>query len=127
MRKAVAIIGFVFMAVAVSFGQPSHKRAPVVASSSKYPSVFPINVGIKGSLLNNLMVYSALHTAQTPPLIMVDGGVALEWHSFEHLSVGLDVTYASRGTRKTFRTEFLTSYPAEDMSHSFLSATARSP
>lgn len=117
MRKTVAILGLVFIAVAATFGQPSHRRSPVAPSLLRYPSVTPIHIGVKGSVVNNTMVYTALHSAQTPPLIMVDGGVAFEWSCFEHLSVGLDVTYASRGTRKTFKTEFLTNYQTSDFAH----------
>ena len=109
----------------MAFGQPSYKRSLTTSSLMKYPSVFPINVGVKGSIVDNSMLYSAVNTAKTRLLFSLDGGVAVEWECMRNFSMGLDVMYSSRGTRKSFKTEFLLNYLESDFAYYDYSAKLR--
>lgn len=110
---------------AMAYGQPSFRKPLQAPAKMKSPSVWPIHVGVKGCLAENNMVYSALHTAKTPLLLSVDGGMAVEWECSRSISVGMDVTYSSRGTRKAFRTEFLLNYSDSDFAYYDYSAKLR--
>lgn len=125
MKRTSFTLLLVFCVIAISYGQPVYKKAIVASSFVKYPSVTPINVGVKGSLVSNFMLYSALNTAKSHPLFSVDGGLAMEWECLRFFSVGLDVSYASRGTKKAFKTEYLIDYHTSDFAYYDYSARIR--
>ena len=125
MKRTLFTLLLVFSFIAISNGQPVHERPIAASSFMKYPSVTPINVGVKGSLVSDFMLYSALNTAKTHPLFSVDGGLAMEWECLSFFSVGLDVLYASRGTKKTFKTEYLINYQTSDFAYYDYSARIR--
>lgn len=127
MKTAKYILLIILMVVitTMAFGQPSYKSSLTASSLMKYPSVYPINVGVKGCIVDNSMLYSAVSTAKTRLLFSFDGGVALEWECMRNFSMGLDVMYSSRGTRKSFKTEFLINYSTSDFAYYDYSAKLR--
>ena len=70
----------------------------------------PFSIGITGSFAANDMLYSAVSKAKLNPYLAPTGGLAFEWNTMRGLAVGLDVSYAMRGSNEDFVTEFLTSY-----------------
>lgn len=70
----------------------------------------PFSIGITGSFAANDMLYSAVGNAKLSPYFAPTVGLAFEWNTMKIVSVGLDASYAMRGTNEVFATEFLTSY-----------------
>lgn len=68
------------------------------------------SLGITGSYAANDMVYSAVTKSALLPVFSPTFGVVAEWNTMQRLSVGMEVSYAMRGGKKAFDTEFLTSY-----------------
>ena len=56
------------------------------------------------------MVYSAVTKSKLTPYLAPTFGLAAEWNTMQRVSIGLDASYAMRGTNEVFATEFLTSY-----------------
>lgn len=69
-----------------------------------------LSVGITGSFAANDMFYSAVTKAKLSPYLAPTFGFAAEWNTMRRISIGLDASYAMRGTNEVFATEFLTSY-----------------
>ena len=70
----------------------------------------PFSLGFTGSFAANDMIYSAVSTSEFRPMFGPTFGLAAEWNAMPWFSVGLDASYAMRGAKKAFATEFLTSY-----------------
>lgn len=70
----------------------------------------PFAIGITGSFAANDMLYSAVSKAILSPYLAPTFGLAVEWNTMRRVSVGLDASYAMRGSNEVFATEFLTSY-----------------
>ena len=70
----------------------------------------PFSIGVTGSFAANDMQYSAVSKATLSPYLSPTGGIAVEWNTMRRFSIGLDASYAMRGTNEVFATEFLTSY-----------------
>ena len=70
----------------------------------------PFSIGITGSFAANDMLYSAVGDAKLSPYLAPTVGLAFEWNTMKIVSVGLDASYAMRGTNEVFATEFLTSF-----------------
>lgn len=102
-----------FIALVVE-GQPANKRPPKSDSSIRFPGAIPVTVGIKGFVSDNYMLYDAVKTAINKPLLSTGAGITVEWEYKKDFSVGLDVLYSARGSRKSFRTVFLLSYTTAD-------------
>ena len=113
------------VATTMAFGQRAFHRTPATPSLMKYPSVYPVSIGVKGSVTENNMLYSAVSTARDRLLFSVDGGLAMEWECLPFFSMGLDVMYSARGTRKSFKTEFLVDYSTSDFAYYDYSARLR--
>lgn len=107
------------------YGQPSSKKSLTTPAIMKYPSALPIHIGVKGCLVDNNWVYCALNTARNRLLISIDGGIAVEWECSQRISVGMDVLYSSRGTKKSFKTEYLLNYSDSDFAYYDYSARLR--
>ena len=58
------------------------------------------------------MLYSSVSKAILSPYLAPTAGLAMEWNTMRRVSVGLDASYAMRGSNEVFATEFLTSYSA---------------
>ena len=69
-----------------------------------------ISVGVTGSFAANDMYYSAVSESILSPYLAPTFGLAAEWNTMRRVSIGLDASYAMRGTNEVFATEFLTSY-----------------
>lgn len=103
MKKWLFILFFSVFAVLsaqAQFAKPLKKKADA-------KKVF--SLGITGSFAANDMVYSTVSKSQFNPFFGPTFGLAAEWNTMQQLSVGLDVSYAMRGTKETFVTELLTS------------------
>ena len=70
----------------------------------------PFSIGVTGSFAANDMLYSSVSKARLNPYLAPTGGLAFEWNTMRGLAVGLDASYAMRGSNEVFATEFLTSY-----------------
>lgn len=70
----------------------------------------PFSLGVTGSFAANDMLYSAVDKSKLSPYYAPTVGLAFEWNTMRNFSVGLDASYAMRGTHEVFATEFLTSY-----------------
>ena len=69
-----------------------------------------IGVGITGSFAANDLMYTAVSKSILSPYLAPTFGLAVEWNTMRRVSIGLDASYAMRGTNEVFATEFLTSY-----------------
>ena len=115
--KFILLLVAIVEAATMTYGQPSFRKPLQAPALMKYPNTIPVNIGIKGSFVEDNMVYSALNTDKNRLLFSVDGGVAVEWECSQNISVGMDVMYASRGTKKSFKTEFLLNYSESDFAY----------
>lgn len=68
------------------------------------------SLGVTGSYAANGMIYSAVTQSSMQPVFGPIFGLAAEWGTMQRLSVGMDVSYAMRGNKEAFATEFQTSY-----------------
>ena len=68
------------------------------------------SLGITGSYAANDMVYSAVTNSALLPVFSPTFGVVAEWNTMQRFSVGMEVSYATRGDKEAFDSEFLTSY-----------------
>jgi hypothetical protein len=123
--RVILSIAMIAITATMAFSQRSFRKSEVSPSLMTCPSVYPFNIGVKGGILDNYMIYSALSTAQNHFLFSIDGGVTVEWECQPFFSMGLDVMYASRGTRKSFKTEFLVNYSTSDYAYYDYSAKLR--
>lgn len=115
--KNLLFVIVIIMASAGAHGQPSFRKPLLTPALMKCPSVYPINVGIKGGVANDNMLYSAINNAKSHAVFSIDGGLAIEWEYLRNVSIGLDAMYASRGTKKSFKTEFLLDYSTSDFAY----------
>ena len=106
--KRFWVILFLFLFSSVSmqaqFAKPLKNRNFVCRNTSL------LSFGVTGSYAANDMLYSAVSKAILSPYHAPTFGVAMEWNTMQRFSVGLDASYAMRGTNEVFATEFLTSY-----------------
>ena len=72
--------------------------------------VSPFSIGVTGSFAANDMIYTAVDKSKLTPYLAPTFGFAAEWNVMNGIAVGLDASYAMRGTNEVFATEFLTSY-----------------
>ena len=107
MRRLLVILSFVLLftgSMQAQFAKPLKNRDFVCRNTSS------LSIGLTGSFAANDMLYSAVSKAILRPYLAPTGGLALEWKTMRRLSIGLDGSYAMRGTNEVFATEFLTSY-----------------
>lgn len=83
------------------------------------------NLGITGSYGWNDMIYTATDKVKAAGYHAPTFGLATEYHAFDNLAVGLDISYAMRGTRKESSTLFLTGYSTTTMTHMNYEMTLR--
>lgn len=76
----------------------------------------PLSLGLTGSYGWNDMIYTTTHNVKTIGYHAPTFGLAAEYHAFNGLAVGLDVSYAMRGARKQTSSVFLTSYTTTSIS-----------
>ena len=124
-NKFILLLIAIVVITTITYGQPSFRKPLDSPALMKYPSTLPINIGVKGCFVGNNMIYSALHTAKNHLLFSIDGGIAVEWVCSQSISVGMDVLYSSRGTKKSFKTEFLLNYSDSDFAYYDYSARLR--
>ena len=107
MKKRVLILMIALLSVVslqAQFAKPLKSKSLICRNTS------PFSIGITGSFAANDMLYSAVSQAKLNPYLAPTGGLAFEWNTMRRVSVGLDASYAMRGTNEVFATEFLTSY-----------------
>lgn len=75
------------------------------------------SVGVTGCYAANDMIYSAVHTSKLVPVFAPAAGIAVEWNTLGHFSVGMDASYVIRGTNEIFDIESLTSYTTSTFVH----------
>jgi hypothetical protein len=83
---------------------------PLKSRNEGKSNVGAFSIGITGSFAANDMLYSAVVKSKLTPYLAPTFGVAAEWNVMNGIAVGLDASYAMRGTNEVFATEFLTSY-----------------
>jgi len=107
MKKHIFLLIISILSVAsvqAQFARPLKGKSLVCRNTS------PFSIGVTGSFAANDMLYSAVSKAKLNPYLAPTGGLAFEWNTMRGLAVGLDVSYAMRGSNEDFATEFLTSY-----------------
>ena len=107
MRKCVFILVFSLFSVVslhAQFARPLKNWNYLCRNTSS------LSVGVTGSFAANDMVYSAVTKSKLTPYLAPTFGLAAEWNTMQRVSIGLDASYAMRGTNEVFATEFLTSY-----------------
>lgn len=77
----------------------------------------PWSLGLTGSYGWNDMIYTTIDNVKAIGYHAPNFGLATEYNTFRGLAVGLDVSYAMRGTRKKSTSVFLTSYTTTETSH----------
>lgn len=116
-KYILLLIAIIIEAATMVHGQSSFKKPLLNSTLIKYPNALPINIGIKGSIVENNMAYSALNTSKNHLLFSIDGGISIEWNFSQNISAGLDIMYSSRGTKKSFKTEFLLDFSTSDFAY----------
>lgn len=107
MKKRVFILILSLFSVAslqAQFAKPLKSKNLTCRNTSAF------SIGVTGSFAANDMQYSAVSKAKLQPYLAPTGGLAFEWNTMQRVSVGLDASYAMRGSNEVFATEFLTSY-----------------
>ena len=107
MKKLVYILIISLVSVVsaqAQFAKPLKNRNYICHNTSS------LSIGITGSFAANDMYYSAVSKAILTPYLAPTFGLAAEWNTMRRVSIGLDASYAMRGTNEVFATEFLTSY-----------------
>ena len=107
MKKRVFLLLLGLLSVAslqAQFAKPLKSKSLVVRNTS------PFSIGVTGSFAANDMWYTSVSKAKLSPYLAPTAGLAFEWNTMQRVSVGLDASYAMRGTNEVFATEFLTSY-----------------
>lgn len=104
-RIIILIIGlFSVVSLQAQFAKPLKSRNYICRNTGS------LSFGITGSFAANDMIYSAVSKSKLTPYLAPTFGIAAEWNTMRRVSVGLDASYAMRGTHEVFATEFLTSY-----------------
>jgi hypothetical protein len=107
MKKHLILLILVLFSVAslqAQYAKPLKNKNFVCRNTS------PFSIGVTGSFAANDMLYSSVSKSKLTPYLSPTFGVAAEWNAMHFVSVGLDASYAMRGTNEVFATEFLTSY-----------------
>ena len=107
MKKRVFILIvsiFSVVSLQAQYAKPLKNRNYICRNTSS------ISVGVTGSFAANDMYYSAVSKSMLSPYLAPTFGLAAEWNTMRRVSIGLDASYAMRGTNEVFATEFLTSY-----------------
>lgn len=107
MKKRLILLLFgVFSVVSLpaQFAKPLKGRNYICRNTGS------LSFGITGSFAANDMIYSAVSKSVLTPYLAPTFGLAAEWNTMRRVSIGLDASYAMRGTNEVFATEFLTSY-----------------
>ena len=107
MKKFIFILAFGLLSVVsmqAQFAKPLKNRNFVCRNTGS------LSMGLTGSFAANDMWYSAVGKSILTPYLAPTCGVALEWKTMQRVAVGLDASYAMRGTKEAFATEFMTSY-----------------
>ena len=107
MKRFAFVLAFGLLSMAslhAQFAKPLKNRNYLCRNTSA------LSIGLTGSIAGNDMVYTAVSKSILKPYLAPTGGLALEWNTMGGLAVGLDASYAMRGSNEVFVTEFLTSY-----------------
>lgn len=107
MKKRVFILIvsiFSVVSLQAQYAKPLKNRNYICRNTSS------VSVGVTGSFAANDMYYSAVSKSILSPYLAPTFGLAAEWNTMRRVSIGLDASYAMRGTNEVFATEFLTSY-----------------
>ena len=115
MKKCLILIILALTAVLpleAQFAKPlKHKKV------GEGNSALPWRIGVTGAYAWNDMIYTATDKVDAVGYHAPNFGVAAEYNVFNGLAVGLDVSYAMRGTRKETTSVFLTSYSTTATAH----------
>ena len=108
MKKHLLLIVFAFVAaipMEAQFAKPLKSN-----KLNDCRNQLPLSLGLTGSYGWNDMIYTAAHNVKAMGYHSPTVGLAAEYHAFSGMAVGLDVSYAMRGTRKEATSVFLTNY-----------------
>ena len=115
MKKCFILMIFALMAVLpleAQFAKPLKNK-----KVGEGRGLVPWNLGITGAYGWNDMIYTATNKVNAMGYHAPNFGLAVEYNAFNGLSVGLDVSYAMRGTRKETASTFLTDYSTTTSAH----------
>lgn len=107
MKKHLILLMFGLLSVVslqAQFAKPLKERNYICRNTSS------ISFGITGSFAANDMLYTTVSKSKLTPYFAPTFGLAAEWNTMRRVSIGLDASYAMRGSNEVFATEFLTSY-----------------
>ena len=95
----------------VGGNKPLRQKSYICRNTSK------LSIGVIAGGSYSDMIYSDVTKAKPLGLFGPVGGVAMEWNGNSHFSLGFNALYAVRGTRKSFDTEFQTSFTETNTAH----------
>lgn len=107
MKKGIVFLILVLLSVISAQAQFAK---PLKTKHNKSWNKNQFSFGVTGGFTANDMVYSEVSKSALRPFFAPTFGFAMEWNTFNSVSVGLDASYAMRGTYKSFATELLTNY-----------------
>lgn len=107
----IAILLFSATLLRAQYARPLKETKTICHNNSSFC------VGVTGSFSANDMLYTAVDKSLLRPLYAPTIGLAAEWNTMQRVSIGMDLSYARRGTRKAFSTELLTSYSTTTHAH----------
>ena len=123
MKKCFILILFALVAVApleAQFAKPLKNKKVGEGNGA-----VPWSLGITGAYGWNDMMYTATNTVKAVGYHAPNFGLSAEYNAFDGLAVGLDVSYAMRGTRKETTSTFLTDYSTTNSAHVSYEMTLR--
>lgn len=105
-KRIIILIVSLFSVVSLQaqFAKPLKSRNYICRNTGT------LSFGITVSFAANDMIYSSVSKSILTPYLAPTFGLAAEWNTMRRVSIGLDASYAMRGTNEVFVTEFLTNY-----------------
>lgn len=114
MKKVFLILVFGLLLASTSEAQFAK---PLKSRSDAQRSTHPFSIGVTGSFAANDMMYTSVSKSKLTPFLGPTFGIAAEWNAMNGFAVGLDASYAMRGTNEAFAVEFLTSFSSTTFAH----------
>jgi len=107
MKKTLILLIFcllVCVQTSAQFAKPLRKEHQICRNTSAW------SLGVTGSFAANDMIHTAVKTSALKGYFAPTFGFAAEYNGFKWISVGLNASYAMRGTNEETATVFLTSF-----------------
>lgn len=107
MKKRIILLILVLLSMTSAQAQFAK---PLKNKHNKSWNKVQFSLGVTGGYAANDMFYSEVKKSALRPFFAPTFGFALEWNTFNLFSIGLDGSYSTHGTYKSFASELLTNY-----------------